>query len=200
MGLIARIFGYIWDFFLGAAVNILEAGLDTDPRTLILIFVGVTVVLGSACWASSIAEARLYSPKLHFFIGLFAPVLYPVILLFAMDVKYPGAVRQPPGEAPETPPVAPPAEPQEVETDAGEDTGENVVEYDQAYFREIARDEAGNFVGPWRIDLADNAIVAQRILDALPHAVVIETVPHGPNSKPQRLRIPYDKIESCVRA
>ncbi len=194
MGLITRVFGYIWDFFVNAAMNIAEAGLQADTSALVLTFVGVTVVLGSACWASSIAESRLYSPKLHFFVGLFIPVLYPVILLFAMDVKYPGAVPQAEGPAAEEPAAAP------EEAEQEEEEEEDVIEYDQAYFKEIARDEAGNFVGPWRIDFADNVVMAQRILDPLPHVVVIETVPSGPKGKTQRLRIPYDKIESCVRA
>lgn len=196
MGLFSRLFGYIWDFFAGAALNTLDAGLQTNPVTLLLLIGGITIWLGAACWAASIAEARLYSPKLHFFAGLFLPILYPIILLFAMDVKY-----QKTAAGTDSGTAAAPEQAPEEDGDAPEeDEEENVPEFDQDYFKEISRDENGNFVGPWRITFGDNEAVAQKIVDPLPHVVVIETVPSGSKGKPQRLRIPYGKIEACVRA
>lgn len=64
-----------------------EQDIVVDVGLLLLIAGVVILWLGCACWASSIAESRGYSPKMHFFIGLLLPVVYPPVLLVGMDVK-----------------------------------------------------------------------------------------------------------------
>ena len=135
---------------------------------------------------------------------------YPPILLFTMEVKLEKSTAPAEDEF-QPPPAAVDAEAFEEEIPAGGDgdllpseaveAGEPEPEaqaYDQEYFRLNSRDEAGEFVGPWQIRFGDTMIVAQRILEALPHVIVVEAVPR-PGSPPQRMRIPYPKIESCVR-
>ena len=51
---------------------------------MLLVF---TVMLGSGCWAASIALSRRHSGWLHFLLGFFLPGLYPVVILFAMNLK-----------------------------------------------------------------------------------------------------------------
>jgi hypothetical protein len=71
--------------------------------------------------------------------------------------------------------------------------------YDQAYFEPISRDDEGRPSGPWRIVYAGSTVTAIKMLEALPHALLIETV--SPRTgQSQRLRVPYAKIESCERA
>ena len=168
----------------------------------------LTLWLGAACWSSSIAETRLHSPVLHFFAGLLVPGLYPFVLLFAMGVKSPERhARTEEAETWEVPPETPaagekpPSTPEERATETGprEEEEEEEQTYDQEDFRRIARDEEGNFVGPWKLEYDGQTILAERILDALPNVVVLQTIAK-PGGRPQRLRIPYSKIESCVRA
>lgn len=194
-----------------------EAGAGAEPLVLVWILAGITVWLGSACWASSIAESRLHSPTLHFLIGLFLPLAYPPILLFTMDVKTAKSKAKadddfgpPPeqanvgafggdavAESEDDRPTSGSVEAVGLADEAGEPEPETPV-YDQEYFRLNSRDETGEFVGPWQIRFGESMVVAERILEALPHVIVIEAVTR-PGSPPQRMRIPYPKIESCVR-
>lgn len=212
-----RVFGSLGELISLFVERTLEAGAGADSLVVVWLLFGITVWLGSACWASSIAETRLHSPKLHFLIGLFLPVAYPPILLFTMEVKLEKSAPKaedefetPPAEAgagvfgDEAVPVGgddvPPPDAAEAEgfADGDIEPEPEVQVYDQEYFRLNSRDEAGEFVGPWQIRFGDTMVVAQRILEALPHVIVVEAVPR-PGSPPQRMRIPYPKIESCVR-
>ncbi len=206
MGFVTRIFHEFWTLLLSVAVNTGLAALsdDTDLKLTAMLIGAVTLALMSGCWASSIAETRLHSPKVHFFIGLLLPLVYPVTILFAMRAgRGPARVSPPPDtgpkpwEEPQQPPKSgrPAAAPEE----SLEPGAEEEDEFTPQYFRRIARDEDGNYVGPWKITTESQEIIADRILDALPNAVVIETTSIGRQQKPQRLRIPYAKIVSCVR-
>jgi len=92
MGFFTRILGEIWSLIQSVLLNTATAALADDANlgfTAILLIV-VTVALMSGCWASSIAETRLHSPKFHFFIGLLLPLVYPLVILFAMPADLPG--------------------------------------------------------------------------------------------------------------
>ena len=63
------------------------AGIRADPFLLAAILIVLTVWYGSGAWAASIAGSRRHSGLLHFILGAMLPVVYPVVILFAMDVK-----------------------------------------------------------------------------------------------------------------
>lgn len=91
--------------FVGHWVELtLEAGIVADPVLVLLIVLFVTVWLGSGAWSSSIAETRGYGSKLHFFVGIFVPIVYPAVLLVMMGIKPPpkrkpsDATKMPSGE------------------------------------------------------------------------------------------------------
>lgn len=185
-------------FFIDRTV---EAGIKPDIEVVLLIMVVLTVWLGMACWASSIACARRHSPKFQFAVGLVIPLVYPLILLFAMDVK--GArARQKQLEAEE-------AERLEEErlrelaagtggdgAEGAKDQEEEDTIFDMAFFKRIAHDEDGQATGPWLIRYANNEVIAPSIADTLDQAVVIEIHQEGTDQL-QRIRIPYATITSC---
>ena len=93
-----------------------------DPVLLLLLAGVITLWLGSACWSSSIAEARGYGAKLHFFIGLLLPIVYSPIVLIGLNVKKSGRAEkkstgktakktQVQAQAQEVPPAHDPASP-----------------------------------------------------------------------------------------
>jgi len=181
-----------------------EAHIAADPLLLVLIAIVLTIWLGSACWAGSIAEMRRHAPKLHFFIGLVLPLLYPLVILFALDVKGAKARdRERQREKEQAAAAAAPVQPAAVDSpdidlpiEQAEAKEETTL--DEHYFTDIALDDQGNPTGPWRITYGDTEIVAQRIVDALPHAVVIETL--AADGKAHKIRIPYSKISGCEAA
>lgn len=80
-----------------------------DPILLLLLAGVITLWLGCACWSSSIAEARGYGARLHFFIGLLLPIVYPPIALMGLDVKKSGRSKAKPKAKPADKPVEKPA-------------------------------------------------------------------------------------------
>jgi len=208
MGFFTRILGEIWSLIQSVLLNTATAALADDANlgfTAILLIV-VTVALMSGCWASSIAETRLHSPKFHFFIGLLLPLVYPLVILFAMPADLPGTALaseepKPWEDEPAPQKAAAGASPAEGGAPGTPESAEDDEdEFNPGYFRRIARDADGNFVGSWKITTDAQTFIADRILESLPNVVVIETSSLGRQNKPQRLRIPYSKIVSCVRA
>ncbi|MBT3374831.1 MAG: hypothetical protein HN742_40870 [Lentisphaerae bacterium] len=184
-------------FFVDRTV---EAGINPDIEIVIAIMLILTVWLGMACWSSSIASARRYSPKLHFLIGLALPLVYPLVILFAMDVK--GARgRQKQIEAEQEAELeeerlrALAAGTEAASAEGAEGQADDTV-FDMAFFKRIAHDEDGQSTGPWLIRYANNEVIAPTIVDTLEHAVVIEIHQDGTDQL-QRIRIPYGTIASC---
>lgn len=184
-----------------------QAQVDADPGLVMFLLLALTIWLGSGCWAGSIAAMRRRSAKLHFLLGLAVPYLYPVAILFMLDIKGAHARGAHQKTAPE--PGSDPSAVGSADFDSGaepplpEDSAtilaqESETVFDRQYFKRIALDEDGNATGPWRIRYNDAEVVARKICDALPHAVVIEAP--GIGDKVQRLRIPYDKITACEPA
>jgi hypothetical protein len=178
-----------------------EAGIDADPLILAALVILLTVWFGSAAWAGSIAGSRHHSTKLHFVLGLVVPYLYPLIILFAMDVKGAGERERTRKEQQEAQ-IAAEEEKRRVaemlETPQDEFDAEPVEEkpdWDMEYFDRISRDENGNPTGPWRIVYGDTEVIALRIVDALPQNVLVEV--EGDDERGHRLRIPYSRIVSC---
>lgn len=174
----------------------IEAGLHPDPLVVIAIVIVFTILVGSGCWAGGIAEMRRHPMKRHFILGFLVPGVYPIFIMFTMDVK--GAKERERAWK----------EKQEKEAAARRLTTE-VVEgaqqveapqtpFDLAYFKEIALDKDGNPTGPWLITFGDTETTAQRIVETLPSAVVVQVL--AEDGKAQTIRIPYAKITGCKPA
>ena len=168
------------------------------------IYIGiVTVCLWSGSYSASIGETRLRRPWVHFLIGLFLPVIYPIIALFKLPT-YTGFSHlekrkddYTKGEGPPPVEIAPAildnAPPALVSPDMLE---KSHVAFDQNYFKKIAIDTAGNYRGPFLLTISDEKLKAERIIDPLPHVLLVEFI--SADGKLQNIRIPYKNIQACV--
>ena len=174
-----------------------KAELDADPGVAMVLALGLTFLLGSACWAASIAQARRHSIWLHFTLGLLLPWVYPLVILFAMDIKGEKEMlakleadkrAQEEREAERQRNIAM-LKPQEEEPKPDASGG-----WKRSYFEQIARDRDGKPSGPW--DVKFNGVVLRivRIVEAQDQLVVVEQL--DDRGQTSRLRIPYAKIEA----
>jgi hypothetical protein len=194
-----------------------ETGAVASSGVAVFLLLLVTLWLGAACWASSIAETRGWPPKAHFFLGLLVPFAYPFLLLKGLaDKVLPGflltaarpAESEPVAETPAPratvalPPgmstAAPAPSPAAVPAAAPSAQETLATPFDQAFFRKVAADLKGAPVGPWRVQYGGVEVTANRIVEALPNVVVLEIVSKADGSI-QRIRVPYAKIEACDR-
>lgn len=196
----------IWQGLLGLidyfSKQTTAAGITVDWPLIVVLLVLLTLWLVSACWASSIASGRRHSPVLSFVLGLLAPYVYPIFILFAMDIK--GAKeRQQKQEAAKAKDAAVEDERRHVAELLGREGGgadgeaEEEVKpvFDTAYFERIARDEQGNPNGPWRVIFGGSEVKVLRILEPLPDVVSVEIeTREGGRAK---FRIPYARISEC---
>lgn len=163
---------------------------------LLLVF---TLMLGSGCWAASIALSRRHAGWLHFLLGFFLPVLYPVVILFAMDLQG-GSQRRKQLEAERRQKEQQEIERQKmlelqgVKPSEPEQSGVAEQVWNQRYFERLAITDSGVPAGPWNVVVSGNAFVVLQILDAQESVVLVET--GGREGGTQKLRIPYSKIES----
>lgn len=172
-----------------------------------IVLVGVVaagVVVGSAAFASSIAESRLRSRNLHFLIGMFIPVIYPALAFVALprrkyhrkgddDIYDLGAGKRSDGAPPPDGPALPPKQ----VADKGDSLSGSALptSYDDIFFKGLLFDEGGNARGPFILTIDDVEVRIERILDAMPEVAVLETM--NSDGKQQTLRIPYTRINGC---
>ena len=193
--LICTIIGNVVGFF---ADKTTAAQVQPDPAIVGGMLAGGAVLLASGCWAGAIADARRHSTPLHFFIGAALPGVYPILILFGMDVK--GAkAREKEREEEKKKEEEEQALKKSIRADRGEkvEEEEEVLQFDMAYFKHIALDDDGVPTGPWRIVYGDIETTAQCIVEALESAVVIQI--ESSDGSPQKIRVPYKKVISCDR-
>jgi|GEM_PF-1591195 hypothetical protein len=181
--------------------------LDVDNQIRVAICVAViTVWIWSGCFASSVAETRMHGPLKHFIAGLVIPILYPLIILVALPYRtvketVAAATNEERIERVDGPP---PAEMLPVAS-IGEDGSVGLIDPDmldatvtfgESYFKHRAVDSTGRALGPYVITVGGDELRAERIVEVLRNAVVIEIAITG--GEGQTLRIPYDKIDNCV--
>lgn len=157
------------------------------------------VLLGSGCWAASIALGRRHAGWLHFLLGFFLPGIYPIVILFAMNLKGEGQRRKRLKDDSQLKGRQEIERQQMLELQGlGSPSEEKVEEekkvWNQRYFERIARDDAGELAGPWNVVVAGNSFVVLQIIDAQESVVLVETT--GREGGTQKLRLPYNKIES----
>ncbi|MDD4097554.1 MAG: hypothetical protein PHC30_02165 [Lentisphaeria bacterium] len=187
----------IVDLTLWFAKETEKAELDADPLLALVLALGLTFLLGSACWAASIAQARRHSVWLHFVLGLQLPWLYPLVILFAMGIKGERemlAKREAEKRA---------REEREAErqrnialnapVEAGdEDDGGQA--WKRSYFERIARDRDGKPAGPWDVQFNGAVLRIARIIEVQDELVLVEQV--DARGQASRMRLPYAKIEA----
>ncbi len=187
------------EFFLGQGGHI---------GSLVAVVILILVWLGSGALACSVAERKMRVPFLHFLCGLILPVLYPLAAMVLMtppkrylkseeDVLTEDDLLRIDGP----PPVLALGNAKHSKRRSGpnplhEDTiGTQSSVYDQTYFKNIAFDDAGRTRGPFSLLVEGVELRIERIVDAMPEVVVVETV--NADGKQQTLRIPYGKVEFC---
>lgn len=164
--------------------------LKANPGDL-AILCGVTVlILGSAFWAASIATARRHKPALHFLLGLVLPWIYPIYILFKLDI--PGVWEFSKNKKDVKKNVEENAPKHELQID---ENGQYIFEQSQLYFQKIARNADGQPDGPWDCVFNNNEIVVTEIIDALPEALNVAFY-DASSTDVRKMRIPYARITS----
>lgn len=171
----------------------------SDSTLLLYILAGITVWVGSACLASSIAEHKGYKPGKHVAAGLLIPIIYPLLALGLKSLKKSADELEPkikkfsPGHAAV---LAKKEAKQTKESSKGEEAWEDDgLPFGNIFFKEQrSLCEDGDIAG-WRIRFAGNDIIASQIIDVLEEVVVLG-VRDGKGGT-QTMRVPYAKIDAC---
>ena len=183
---------YIKDFFY-----IVGEDGKSEPRfeiDLLCIDCGIVIaVLASACWAASIACARRHNAFVSFLLGLLIPWIYPLVILFAMNIPGKWDVTKKKKEEEKAVMEAAVAEVEE-NTIKPDENGEIPFEATPAYFNTISRTADGQPAGPWKVTFNGNVITVTKIIEILPEALSVEF--HDSKSELKKMRFPYSKIES----
>ena len=168
-----------------------EARFDTS---LLCIDCGIVIaLLGSACWAASIASARRHNAFISFILGLVLPWIYPLVILLAMGIpgQWDLAKQKRDKEKAEREAVIAEAEANDVKQD---EDGNITYEPTPAYFNKIARTPDGEPAGPWKAVVNGNPVIVVHILEALPEALSVEFKDN--KGEIMKMRIPYVRINS----
>ena len=185
---------YVRDFFYIVSEDGKVVEPRFDPELLALDCGIVIVLLASACWAASIAAARRHNAFVSFLLGLLLPWIYPLVILFAMNIpgKWDIAKQKREKEQAEVNALVEEAEKNDLQPDEN-----GVIPYEPtpAYFNKIARKADGTPAGPWKVSFNGNLIIVTAIIEVLPEALSVEF--HQPNKNDiLKMRIPFSKIES----
>ena len=153
----------------------------------------VIALLASACWATSIASARRHNAFVSFLLGLLIPWIYPLVILFTMNIpgKWDLAKQKREKEQAEVNALVEEAEKNDLQPDEN-----GVIPYEPtpAYFNKIARKPNGEPAGPWKVSFNGNLITVTSIIEAFPEAVSVEF--RQSKGDIMKMRIPYSRIES----
>lgn len=203
-------FYFIWDFFFGTLIrtynyfvtwfeNATEHGFRISQSAIITQSLISLLFCGSAFTAMTFAELKNRNRWVHFAIGLLVPVIYPAVLYFAIP-KIGAKEEDEEDEEEEEHEKATLPDSEFRSYSKGKGGSAEVLSddaiMDQNYFNKISKDEEGNLLGPFVLELsADGQILeVEHIVEALPNAVSVQ-LGHGAGGK--KIRLPYDKIKDC---
>ncbi len=184
---------FIHDFLYIAGENGAAPVARFDLQETIATLVIMTLLLASAFWAASIASARRHNAILSFILGLVVPIVYPLVILFTMDIpgKWDFAAEEEKAKARQSQQPEEPATDDKAQPEAGADLP---FEPTPDYFSKIARDDEGKPAGPWECTFGGNRITVLQILDVLPNCISVEFRDARPEAR--KMRILYEKIET----
>ena len=177
-----------------------KAEFDCDWDVTLLLALIVLFLLGSACWAASIAACRRHNAFIHFILGLILPWIYPVFILFALDIKGAKALKMALEKQKAEADAAEAERQKNIQLNSGTDATEDVPEseWSQQRFEKMARNPDGSFAGPWNVTYGGRQVRVLHILEAFPEMVSVEFDDGKGNTL--KIRIPYAKIESWENA
>ncbi|MDD4538607.1 MAG: hypothetical protein PHT80_06290 [Lentisphaeria bacterium] len=171
-----------------------KAEIETDPLLIIAIVLVVVFFLGSAFWAVSIATCRRHNPVIAFLLGLLLPWVFPVVILFALDVKGERARRREEAKKQKEREEAAARKAAEERRAAEEALAKDIhAKWTQSYFEKISRRADGSPAGPFAVDFAGQALRVEQIVEAQPTLVLVEF--KDERGDLQRMRIPFAKID-----
>ena len=148
-----------------------------DKNLTVMLFAVFTGCLMSSCLSSSISEKKAYARLPHTVLGFFLPLLYPLLITFALPKK--GVKKEPVKKTDDTTTSELP-----------------MMDLNEKYFKSIYLDPNGNPTGPYMIDMESNVVKADCIVEVHPDFIVIENINNS--GKRQRMRSPYNKMTSCT--
>lgn len=176
-----------------------KANIDADFGVAFFLALLIMFLLGSACWAASIASCRKYNPIPHFFAGLILPWIYPLFILFTLDIKGNKEMKAAMEKERVEREAAEAERQKNIALNRGDDPDapveqEEESKWNQKYFEKIARKDDGSPAGPWDVVYSGHPVRVMRIIEALPEVVHIEFL--DTKGTPVKMRIPYAKIET----
>ncbi|MDD3694484.1 MAG: hypothetical protein PHG44_00775 [Lentisphaeria bacterium] len=172
---------------------------EFDKALFIVLF--STLLIGSGCWAASIAISRRHSGPLHFVLGAMFPLIYPFIIMFCMELHGEGSRRRKLEEEKRQKELAEEEKQRVLEIQGlreKKEEGQSSEDkqqpsFNKSYFEDIARDESGQKAGPWKVGFGGNDIVVQQILEVQDSLLLVEL--SGREGKNEKLRIPFNRID-----
>lgn len=193
---------WFWGEVTGYVDATQKASFDYDFGVAFFIAAVIMFYLGSACWAASIAKCRRYNPILHFIAGLIIPWVYPLVILFALNIKGAKAMRIAMAEERKKADEEEAERQRNIALNSGKTVEELEAEkkveeedgWTQARFTKMARNDDGSQAGPWDVVYGGRKVHVIHIVEALPEVVSVEFKDEKGNMV--RMRIPYAKIES----
>ena len=192
-----------WDAFSGFVKRMLFDDLhaqDANWTVIIVLLAILSIMIGSGCWAASIAQMRRHPRIKFFFLGFFTFFGGPVWMLLNLKIK---------GEDERLAKLAEEAAAKQAEKEEqkrleaegrvakGEvkpAVSEDGIVWDSSYFNSIARREDGTPAGPWQVTYNGVTVRVNNIVEVLPECIQVNMV----NQEGTALvgRIPYSRIES----
>ncbi|NMA46694.1 MAG: hypothetical protein GX945_09045 [Lentisphaerae bacterium] len=171
-----------------------KAEIEADPLLIIVIALVVVFFLGSAFWALSIASSRRHNPQIAFLLGLALPWVFPLLILFTMDVKGERARRRQEAREQKERDEAAALRAEEERRAAEEALAKDFhAKWTQSYFEKLARKADGSPAGPFAVGFAGQTLRVEQIVEVQPTLVLVEFKDaHG---EIQRMRIPFAKID-----
>ncbi len=197
--------------------NVVQRAMETDPRWLAVLAAGIFCWILSAAVASSLAEVRKRSPKLHFILGLLIPIAYGLSWTIGHCLTDKRAFGQSgtsssPGDDAEAGPseskkegdAATGSAEKEEKMEAGTDgTAEEAAKatehggsYDREFFKKLQREGDPGSAG-WRITFSGKSMDVIQIVECGEKAVAVKVPDKKGDGK--TVRLPYQSI-SDVRA
>ena len=203
-----EVFNLIWDFLFGTFIrihhylttwytNATDCGFVISKTSLITWSFLVIVLCGSAMAAATFAEIKFRNRLLHGILGFCLPVAYPVLLFLVIPKGVDTGKKE---QKEESRKISTDALPKtNLKTFEKEEKPEDLIAgaevMDQAFFTRISKDEHGNLLGPFIIELDDGQILEiEYIIEAFQPAVAVQI---GKDEDARRIRLPYSKIKGC---